>query len=219
MVFRRRSPLTVLQRLREFVWPRMGFRRAFRYVGFRVLRLPGSAYAIAGGFAWGAAISFTPLIGMHFILAGLGAWLTRCNVLASAIGTVVGNPWTFPFIWAFVYRVGEVIIGMDPAEAPALETLVELFNKIWGVVGNWILFIVGLEDTIRASHSTETLLTAIRNVFWPMLVGSLPVGLGVWLLFYVPLKKLVEGYQRRRQRRREKKAEIAGMADGDMPHI
>jgi len=219
MVFRRRSPLSVLQRLRELVWPRMGFRRSFRYVGFRVLRLPGSAYAIAGGFAWGAAVSFTPFVGTHFILAALGAWLTRCNILASAIGTVIGNPWTFPFIWAFVYHVGVLILGINGHGAPALETLADLFKQIWALAGNWVLFIVGLEDTIKTSHSTEALLLAIRNIFWPMLVGSLPVGLGVWLLFYGLLKVLVESYQRRRRRRRRKRAEIPGMVDGDMPHI
>lgn len=197
----------------------MGFRRAFRYVGFRVLRLQGSASAIAGGVAWGAAISFTPFIGMHFILAALGAWLTRCSILASAIGTVIGNPWTFPFIWAFVYHVGVTILGIDANSAPAIETLVLLFREIWALVGNWILFVVGLEETIHTSHSTETLLTVIRTVLWPMFVGSLPVGLGVWLLFYFPLRRLVVSYQRRRRRHWEKNEEIAGMVDGDMPNI
>lgn len=209
----------MLQRAREFVWPRMGFRRAFRYVAFRLLRLPGSAYAVAGGLAWGAAISFTPFIGLHLILAGLGAWLTRCNILASAIGTIIGNPWTFPFIWAFVYHVGTALLGLDANGAPPLETLVLLFRNVWALMGNWILFVVGLEDTIHSWHSRETFVTVIQTVFWPMFVGSLPVGLGIWLLVYVPSRKLVESYQARRQRRRRKGAEIAGMADGDMPQI
>ena len=33
------------------------------------------------------------------------------NLIASALGTAVGNPWTFPFIWAWIYTVGYWILG------------------------------------------------------------------------------------------------------------
>jgi hypothetical protein len=48
------------------IWPKSGWRRSWQYTMYRVGRLPGTGYAIAGGFAWGAAMSFTPLIGLHF---------------------------------------------------------------------------------------------------------------------------------------------------------
>ena len=35
----------------------------------------------------------------HILLAMLLALLIRGNLIASGIGTVVGNPWTFPLIW------------------------------------------------------------------------------------------------------------------------
>ena len=69
----------------------------------RLKRLQGTPYSIATGFACGVAISFTPFIGFHMILAALTAWLIRGNIIASAIGTIVGNPWTFPFIWLAVF--------------------------------------------------------------------------------------------------------------------
>src|SRR5690554_1247974 len=112
---RRRSPLG---RLRQAVWPSMGFRRWGRYVGHRVARLPDSPEAIAGGLAWGAAMSFTPLVGLQLAFAALGAWATRCNVIASAVGTGVGNPWTFPFIWAAIYRTGALLLGERAAAEP-----------------------------------------------------------------------------------------------------
>jgi uncharacterized protein (DUF2062 family) len=61
---------------------------------------------IALGFAARAFVSFTPFIGVHFILAGLLAFALRASILASAIGTVVGNPVSFPFIWLAAYNLG-----------------------------------------------------------------------------------------------------------------
>ena len=39
------------------------------------------------------------------------AFVVRGNYLAAAIGTAVGNPWTFPFIWAGTYRLGSFMLG------------------------------------------------------------------------------------------------------------
>ncbi|MEE8283453.1 MAG: DUF2062 domain-containing protein, partial [Alphaproteobacteria bacterium] len=77
----------------------------------RVRRLPGTPYAIAAGFACGAAISMTPFPGFHFVLSGLLAWLIGASILASLIGTAVGNLWTFPIIWFWIYNLGSWILG------------------------------------------------------------------------------------------------------------
>jgi uncharacterized protein (DUF2062 family) len=218
-MFKRRISLTIPARLRELIWPRMGFRRAAKYLALRVIRLPGSAYAVAGGFAWGAAVSFTPFIGVHFILAGLAAWATRCSILASAIGTVVGNPWSFPFIWTLVYHVGVFVLRLDVTDAPAHETLAMLFRQIWDLIGDWILVFVGLKSGIGTNGGTEALQEVLRSVLWPMFVGSLPTAFIVWVIFYLPLRRLVESYQRSRRRRHERRrAEITGASAGDMPN-
>ena len=41
--------------------------RIISYYKLRLARLPGSNYAISSGFACGAMVSFTPLLGFHFI--------------------------------------------------------------------------------------------------------------------------------------------------------
>ena len=110
-------------RLRAIVWPRGGWRRLGVYFGHRVGRLPGSPHSIAAGFAWGVAVSFTPLIGFHFALAAILSWATGGNVLASAIGTAVGNPWTFPFIWYCAYSAGAWALGASAEELPAELTM------------------------------------------------------------------------------------------------
>src|SRR5690625_493920 len=111
MVFGRRKPQSLLSRLRALLWPRRGFRQSARYIAHRLSRLPSTPYRIAAGFACGAAVSFTPLIGFHFLSAALLALVVRGNLIASALGTVVGNPWTFPFIWAWTFAFGRWMIG------------------------------------------------------------------------------------------------------------
>ncbi len=116
-MFRRRNPAPLLDRAREFVSPRKGWERGYRYLGKRMQRLPDSPHRIALGFACGVQASFTPFFGFHFVVAaGLGL-ITRGNVLASAVGTFMGNPITFPFIAAASMWMGQRMTGIE-FEAP-----------------------------------------------------------------------------------------------------
>ena len=47
--------------------------------------------------------------------------------------------------------------------------------------------------------------TAWPVFFLPMLAGGIPTALVMWIAFYVPLKPVVESYQRRRRARRERR--------------
>ena len=80
--------------------------RYILYYKLKLARLPASNYAISSGVACGAMVSFTPLLGLHFLLAIFFAFLFRGNIIAALIGTFVGNPITFPFIWGLIYKVG-----------------------------------------------------------------------------------------------------------------
>lgn len=157
------------------MWPRRGWRRASRYIGHRIRRLPGTPYRIAAGFASGAAISFTPFIGFHFAGAALIALLLRANVVASAIGTVIGNPWTFPFIWAWTHAFGQWLLGAESVSVLPEELS---FNYIFG-------------------HLPE--------VFWPMTVGGLATAAVAWFAFFWPVRKAVAEYQHARRWRLQRK--------------
>lgn len=111
-MFKRRSPRSLLKSLKELIYPSMGYRRAFRYIKFRLLRLPGSVHKIALGLAIGASVSFTPLIGTHIIQAAILTSLFRGSILASVIGTVIGNPATFPFMWSSAIVFGAYLFGL-----------------------------------------------------------------------------------------------------------
>ncbi len=85
-------------------------RRFFSYYKLKLARLPASSYAISAGFACGSMVSFTPLLGFHFVLAVVFSYLLRANYIAALIGTIVGNPISFPFIWGLIYKVGVFVV-------------------------------------------------------------------------------------------------------------
>ena len=116
-MFRRRRSQSFMTQIRGVIWPERGFRRLFSYLLQRVARMPGSPLSIAIGVACGVSVSFTPFIGFHFLLGAFLAYLLRGNIFASAIGTIVGNPWTFPFIISADFTIGSwgvVRLGMMP---------------------------------------------------------------------------------------------------------
>ena len=85
-------------------------RRFFSYYKLKLARLPASSYAISAGFACGSMVSFTPLLGFHFVLAVVFSYLLRANYIAALIGTIVGNPISFPFIWGLIYKIGVFVV-------------------------------------------------------------------------------------------------------------
>ncbi len=118
------------------------------------------------------------------------AWGIRANLISSAIGTVVGNPWTFPFIWVWVYELGRWMgagAGGDGAED---LDFIGLFGRM-------------LEAVLRldAGYLFET----AWPVFLPMLAGGIPTAVVVWMAVYVPLKPVVASHQRRRRARRDRR--------------
>jgi uncharacterized protein (DUF2062 family) len=90
--------------------------------------MPDTPYSIAAGFSCGVAISFTPFFGFHFLIAASLAWLLNGNLFASALGTVVGNPWTFPLLVVASYRLGIWVIGVPDAALPDEVTLRYIFD-------------------------------------------------------------------------------------------
>lgn len=108
VMFKRKNPLTFLQKLRQTLWPRMGWLRVLKFYRARIVRLASPTRTIAANLAAGAAMSFTPFFGIHIFGAMAIAWLLGAgvNVIAAVVGTFVGNPWTFPFLLYSSNRVG-----------------------------------------------------------------------------------------------------------------
>lgn len=193
MLFRRRTPQGFVDKLRVALWPRRSFSRSVQYFVKRVLRLTATPHAIAAGVAAGVLASWTPFIGFHFVLAFAIAYLVAGNMVAAALGTAVGNPLTFPFIWALTYKTGNYLIGVEshPPHQRGID-LEALFGRLdmsqlWG------------------------------PVLKPMLVGGLPLGLACALGFYAATYLAVAGFQARRRLRLAERARmraVAALAEG-----
>ncbi len=177
MLFRRRHRPTRIERLRVAVWPRHSWARSTRYFSKRVLRLSATPNAIALGFAAGAFASFTPLIGFHFLTAFAFAYIIRGNMLAAALGTAIGNPLTFPFIWAMTFKTGQWILQGGSNGAMAHEVGQQLEKGLF-----------------------QSSMSALWPTLKPMFIGAVPLGLMVGTVSYVIVYKSVEVYQLRRRR-------------------
>ncbi len=68
-----------------------------------------SRAGVAGGLAAGVFISFTPLIGLHMLMAVVAAYLLRLNLPAALMGAWFMNPITAPVILPFVYKLGRFL--------------------------------------------------------------------------------------------------------------
>jgi len=177
MLFRRRHKPTFIANLRSWVWPRSGWRRAGLYVWHRLARLPGTPHSIAAGFACGVAISFTPFLGLHILLGCALAYLVRGNMLATVIGTVAGNPWTFPLFFTLTGTIGAALLGTDMvAEIP-----------VW----DW--------DAIFMSPTDY--FAGFLPVVFPLVVGAVPVATSAWFLVYLVFKSLITRYRAGRRSR------------------
>jgi uncharacterized protein (DUF2062 family) len=175
-VFRRRHPIPFWQRLRHSLWPERGWRRAANYLLMRIKRLPGTPHSIAAGFACGIFISFTPFLGFHFIASMLLTFLVRGNYVAAAVGNMIGNPWTLPFMWLTSYQLGVLILGPEAGIRTPAD--VDAWTIAW-VTNNF------------------------GRLFWPMTVGGIPAGLVAALACYVPTAWGIATFQEARRRRRE----------------
>lgn len=194
MLFRRRKPLGFKEKLRELVWPRKGFFRPLRYLKMRILRLSASPHAVAVGVAAGVFVSWTPFIGVHFIMAFVITYLLAGNMVAAALGCAAfGNPLTYPFIWGLTWEIGHLLLSRkDHMEGQAID-LAALFHQM---------------------HFSELW----KPVLEPMLIGAIPPAALTSVALYGLTFYTVKGFQARRRARLLEKARLR-LAGQDLPTV
>lgn len=170
-MFRRRKSLSLFSRMRSVLWPKRGFRRLFSYMAQRITRMPGSSASIAVGLACGVAVSFTPFLGFHLLLGAFLAYLMRGNLIASGIGTIVGNPWTFPFIFLMNYEVGL-----------------------------WCMRIAGIAVE-RQSMSLDEFSASPLDLLLPLVIGGATMGILAWFSCFGMAYWALTGWREHRKRR------------------
>lgn len=194
MVFKRRDRLPLGQRVKENIWPRRGWLRAIQYLNHRLRRLPDPPHRIARGIFAGVWVSFTPLFGLHFGVAAALAWLIRGNIVASLIGTLIGNPLTFPFIATLSIELGNWILGHG-GEMDAMRIFFAFGQAGAELSANfWAIF---TSDDMQWRHWHRF----VDRVFWPYFIGGIVPGLVAGLVCYYLTLPVVSAYQKVRRKR------------------
>jgi len=191
-MFKRRNKQGLISQLLGLFWPRLGFKRAARYVWHRVRRIGATPHSIALGLATGVFMGFNPLIGFHLIIAAIVCWLLGASFIAAAIGTLVCNPIMCPLMMVGNYQIGMLLIGEKIREDFVFQ----------GPELTWSYFVT---DPI---HVASELWTLLAPVFLPMMLGSLIMGIGVAIPTYFCARALVDAHQRRRRDRLRSRAAL-----------
>jgi uncharacterized protein (DUF2062 family) len=172
------------------IWPRSGFKRAFRYIWHRLRRIGASPHSIALGFATGVFMGFNPMLGFHLLLAAIICWLIGGSFVAAAIGTLVCNPLMCPLMMLGNYQVGMLLIGEHIRDDFVYRSPNLTFDYF-------------VADPVQVANELWAILAP---VFLPMMLGSLILGLSVAIPTYFAARALVDAHQRRRRHRLRAKA-------------
>ena len=104
------------------------FFRFLKLQKYKIIKIKDFPESVAIGIAWGVSVSFTPLLGFHLIICYLGTWLMRGNLIAATVGTIIGNPWTFPIIFYIDFKLGSYLLNVTNIEEFNLEFLINNFE-------------------------------------------------------------------------------------------
>ena len=152
--------------------------------------MKGSSHEIAIGLACGISISFTPFLGLHALLALTLAWALRASMAAALIGTLFGNPWTFPFIWYFSYEIGNLFIieNSNLSLQYLLPSLKHEMIVLFILVKNIFL----TTDYVLIKENFNTL-----NFIPTMALGSIPLVLISWFFSYFIFEGIINSYKKK----------------------
>lgn len=158
----------------------MEWKRTFRYLYLRFVRLRGTPQEISLGFAIGIFWGMFPLPGLQIAIAVLTAALLGSSKFAAMIGTLLGNPFTTLPLTALNLSVGFWIRGQSWQDFP-LEQL----------------------------QSPQGLFQLSGDVIISYLLGCLISGLGAGIISYfvgIPIVQRIQrrAHQRRLRRRRKR---------------
>ena len=192
-MFKRRERRSIFRFFYEVIFSLKGISRAIGYVGIRLKRIPDTPHKISLGMSCGIFASFTPLFGLHFLIAGLLSYLLRANVLASLIGTFIGNPITFPIITVFNLKLGEWILGSNEYSSGDGGKIFEGFLDFIFLIYKSLF----TEGSI-GENSVPRMNEFLYGVFIPYSLGGLILGISVAIISYFLLRPLVSTYKKKR---------------------
>lgn len=149
-----------------------------------LMNMPGKIDDVAYGFAIGFMVGMVPWYGLQTAITVAFTRLFKKSMAAGVLGSIVSNPFTALPLFFVQYRIGRIILGTPKMKLPDNFAFdLELLHT---------LYVMG-EDAL-----------------YPILVGSVIVGIiGSVLSFFLVRRSLIAYRKRiygRRKARRERKA-------------
>ena len=190
MPFGRRDKKPFYSWFKSFIKYIYSFSRTKKYINLSLKRMKGSPRDLAAGLATGLAISFTPFIGLHTLLAILLAWVIGASMAAAIIGTFFGNPWTFPFIWYLTYELGQFLyqgLGSNYEKFSFGNIKTEIYTLL-----NIIKHLIILANIQEIKLNLENL-----NLIPIMALGSIPFVCISWFVSYFFFFNILKSYKKR----------------------
>ena len=190
MPFGRKKKKRLIISIINFIKIFFAFSRTKKYISLSIKRIKGTPQALSLGLATGIAISFTPFIGLHALLAIFISWVIGGSMAAALIGTLFGNPWTFPFIWYFTFEIGQFInYGLLSYEEQfSFNTIKKEISTLLVILKNIIIFanIPELEENVEKLKLIPF-----------MIVGSIPLVFITWILSYFSFYIIFKSYRKK----------------------
>jgi uncharacterized protein (DUF2062 family) len=134
----------------------------------QLLQLADTPHRIALAFGIGVWLAFSPLLGLHTVLALLIAYLFRLNRAAMLVGVYVNNPWTLVPLFTAGTVLGCEILGVSTEGLEAIDF------------------------RLRGGAFYRTLLEGLRPYLWPFVVGNTLLGVLSGIAGYVVLREILE---------------------------
>ncbi|MHC4562996.1 MAG: DUF2062 domain-containing protein [Planctomycetota bacterium] len=155
---------------------------AKHFIKFRVLHVDDTPHRIALAVGISIFVTWTPAIGLQMISVLLLCTLVRANKFVGLPFVWISNPLTAVPIYAPNYFVGRWILGSEAKD-------VDWTAAFRAGEGGWLARLVG---RIQSWWSLTI------DVFWPLWVGSIVVGLLLGVASYLLVYYCVVYYRRKR---------------------
>ena len=133
-----------------------------------LLHVEDTPHRIALAFGIGVWIAFSPLLGVHTLLALAIAFSFRLSRVAILLGAYINNPWTLAPLYLAGTVVGCALMGVSTDGLAAVD---------WSLEGTQ--FYAGL-------------LASLRPYLWPFLLGNTVLGVTGGVVGYFLLRRVLE---------------------------
>ena len=168
--------------------------RSGKYHLFRLRRIADTPRRISRGVFAGILVAFTPLFGIHFLIAPAIAWVIGGNLIASLISVLACNPLTFPVIAYCAIVTGNWILGSGNGQMPEHETKPGLILD--AIESSWLnLYAVFSDREVDWSKLDRI----VDQILLPYLIGGTLIGAFAGLACARVCLLVIRAYRNRRR--------------------